>query len=292
MLKAAKIPNNKFYRDLKFSGVFTVKVNRHQKFRLYHFGGTIENGIFWKGLSQSWETEAIWLWQECCRFSNVIFDIGANTGVYSMIAKAVNPKAAVTAFEPSNNTYYKLVKNNSLNRFNITCENVGLSNKCGMAQFFDVFDSNQTSASLDILKLKDSVTDINEYEVSVETLENYTFRKAIEKIDLIKIDVELHEKEVLEGFGDILKKSQPLIFIEVLTSDIASSLNKLFEKQDYRFFHLRGHQDAIEVPEFIAFPYLYNYFIFPKSKTELIESKSSLLEIANSVNSISGKPAR
>ena len=51
----------------------------------------------------------------------------------------------------------------------------------------------------------------------------------INKIDLIKIDVEMHEPEAIEGMIDILKRDRPFILIEILTVEIA---NKILNSKD------------------------------------------------------------
>jgi tRNA1(Val) A37 N6-methylase TrmN6 len=40
------------------------------------------------------------LWIKLCRQSETILDVGANTGVYALVAGAVNKKAKIFAFEP------------------------------------------------------------------------------------------------------------------------------------------------------------------------------------------------
>ena len=47
-----------------------------------------------------WEKVSLQLWEELCKESEVIFDVGSNTGVYSLLAKSSNPKSKVYAFEP------------------------------------------------------------------------------------------------------------------------------------------------------------------------------------------------
>ena len=135
LLKFAKIPNSKFYKDLKFTGQFKVNINKKKSFKLYHHGGRIENETYWNGIFRTWENDTGWIWLELCKFSETIIDIGANTGIYSMIAKTINPNSNVYAFKPSNNTFSKLLLNNKLNDFDITCEQIALSNATGKTFF-------------------------------------------------------------------------------------------------------------------------------------------------------------
>lgn len=81
------ILNNKFYKDLRFNGKF--KVSDKKDFYLLNHDGSIENETFWKGLFVNWESDTGWIWQELCLFSNTILDIGANTGIYSIVDKSL-----------------------------------------------------------------------------------------------------------------------------------------------------------------------------------------------------------
>ena len=123
-LKKTGIPNNKFYKDLRFNGKF--KVSGKKDFYLLNHGGSIENETFWKGLFVTWENDTGWIWQELCLFSDTILDIGANTGIYSMVAKSLHPTSTVFAFEPSIHTFKKLQQNNEINQFDVKCEQICL----------------------------------------------------------------------------------------------------------------------------------------------------------------------
>lgn len=100
LIKTFWKPKETIYRHLHFVGIFKVKINQSKTFKIKHYGYQIENEIFWSGLTEGWEKESVKLWIELCKCSEIIFDIGANTGMYSLIAKTINPGANVYAFEP------------------------------------------------------------------------------------------------------------------------------------------------------------------------------------------------
>jgi len=60
----------------------------------------------------------------------------------------------------------------------------------------------------------------------------------MDRVDLIKIDVETHEPEVLEGYATLLKKHRPNILIEILTDDVAARLSKLIDGLEYLYFNI------------------------------------------------------
>jgi len=279
LLKIARIPNSKFYKDLKFNGQFVVETSNEVTFKLWHHGGQIENETFWKGLFVSWESDTGWIWKELCQFSNTIFDVGANTGIYSMVAKTINPNSKVFAFEPSIHTYKKLLLNNKINNFDIKCEQIALSNYNGKQVFFDTPNSNQTSASLSPEKLKNwegYSGEIFEYEVQTLTLADYIKNKSIENIDLIKMDIEMHEPEAISGLGAYLKEYKPIVVIEVLSDIIADKLNELINNDEHVIFHLQGDKKAQLVEKFSWTYPCWNYLFFHKDLIEKIKLHTTL----------------
>ena len=183
------------YRHLYFKGVFKVKFNDHQ-FLFEHYGFQIENEIFWSGLINGWEKISMQLWIDLCKNSDTIIDIGANTCVYSRVAKSINPEAAVYGFEPVKRVYEKFHKNCILNNFDIKCLEYAASNFDGEAVIFDSVAEHVYSVTVN----KNTAPNTETIETIIKTKKLSTFinENKITKIDLIKIDVETHEPEVLQ----------------------------------------------------------------------------------------------
>jgi FkbM family methyltransferase len=237
-IKCLRIPNNKFYKDLKYTGPIIIHIN-NKKFKFLSEGGTIENEIFWKGIHNSWEPETIWIWEKLSRISHCIIDIGANTGLYSLVSETVNLACIIYAFEPAQNTFEKLKINVAINNYKISAHKLALSNNDGYSTFYEPVMPHQTSASLSARMLKENPDNrwvINECIVQTETLDNFAKSKDLKKIDLIKIDVELHEPEVFEGMTGILKTHRPYLVFEVLTDDVADRLNLILSGLDYQIY--------------------------------------------------------
>ncbi|MGZ8538661.1 MAG: FkbM family methyltransferase, partial [Flavisolibacter sp.] len=148
ILKKVWVPP--FYRHLHFKGLIQVPITNNESFKIKHYGFVVENEIFWKGLQGDWEKESVSLWIELCRMSNSILDIGANTGVYSLIAKAVNPNAKVFAFEPVHRVYEKLAENNRINNYDIVCNEVAASNYTGEATIYDTDTEHTYSVTVNV----------------------------------------------------------------------------------------------------------------------------------------------
>ncbi|MDG1797586.1 MAG: FkbM family methyltransferase [Flavobacteriales bacterium] len=280
LLKFLNFPKEKVFKDINFKGKFKVCFD-NKKFFINHFGDTISKHIFWNGLFKTWENDTGWIWKELCEKSNNIFDIGANTGVYSLVAKTINKQSKVFAFEPSINTFKQLQKNNKINNYDIVCEKIALSNKSENQVFYDTPYQNQTSASLSPEKLKNwegYKGNIVEYDVATLKLDDFIKLNKIKKIDLIKLDVEMHEAEVIEGFKEFLGKFKPIIIIEVLETSVAEKLNSLFDLKEYLIFHLYGFKQVKEVKQFSPKLPFYNFLIFHKDVEERVRKNTSLFE--------------
>ena len=278
-IKYLKIPHSLFYKDFKFRGKFKIHISANQSFYLSHYGGTIENETFWNGLFNSFESDTGWIWKELCKCSNTIIDIGANTGIYSMVAKTINPQSKVYAFEPSIHCYNKLVYNNTLNNFDIICEQIALSNINGEQTFYDTPDSNETAASLNPEKLKnwdEYEGDICEYKVNTQTFTNYIENNKISSIDLIKMDIEMHEPEAIAGFGKYLLEYKPIVIIEVLSDAVAEKLNALIDSNDFILFNLFEDGRAERKNTFSVIPWKWNYLFFHKDLEDYIKKNTSL----------------
>ncbi len=62
-------------------------------------------------------------------------------------------------------------------------------------------------------------------------------KEKIEKVDLIKIDVEGHEAEVLQGLGEYLHQFKPTMVIEILTDEVGAAVEKILCGTGYHYFY-------------------------------------------------------
>lgn len=139
-------------------------------------------------------------------------DVGANAGVYSVLAGGV-AQAEVVAFEPIPGTYQRLCANMKLNGLDalVRCVNKGLADKMGTLRFTTSRDAtNHVCAPSEIGELAT--------EVSVVTLDEELARLTYEPT-VMKIDVEGYELPALQG-GERLLASEALnvILIEMNNS--------------------------------------------------------------------------
>ena len=262
LLKFVYTPPIKYAKKLRFKGVFNVKTEKGNSFKLYNNAFLLETHIFWLGIDNyQWENKTREIWCDLSTKSNTIADVGANVGIFSVLAKANNPNAQVIAFEPQPNIFEILKKNNAI------------SNTSGSVPFFNhgpntFSDNNTTSGSLN--KTWRPI-DQNSIYVEAITLESYINTNNIEAIDLLKIDVETLEYEVLLGYGSFLLKHEPIIILEIQSKKIGSNIDSLLTIDLYLYYSIDESRGLVKV-DVLGTGGDNNYLLCPKSKIHLINN--------------------
>lgn len=224
----------KFYHHLYFRGAFRVKIDAAHSFQFTHFESHFENVLFWFGLQGYDEGHTLKIWSEYSKNANLVLDIGANTGIFSLISQCMNPQASVYAFEPLDRICQSLQKNIAINHYPISVHPVALSNQNGAVTFYDMPYENFQQGSLNPDILQGAV----EVNVQAMTLADWLEQNQIkDAIDLMKIDVETHEAEVLEGLGKYLGSYKPIIFLEVLNPDVGRKVHTILTAAGYQYFY-------------------------------------------------------
>jgi FkbM family methyltransferase len=217
-------------------------VDSVRSFRINHYGYQIENEVFWRGLSNSWERESMKLWLKLCASSQVILDIGANTGIYALAAKCIQPRARVFAFEPHPLFFHKLEENIRLNAFDIVALEKAVS------------DNN------DFVTIEDYSGNTPTLKTACLTLDSLIESYGLNRIDLIKIDVEQHEPQVLAGFVTYLSRFKPTLLIEILTQQVAETVQKQVEGLGYLYFNIDENKGIRQTQRIEKSDY-YNYLL-------------------------------
>lgn len=167
------------------------------------------------------EYEEVNLFRALAEKSNTIFDIGANTGLYSIVSKLSNPNARVVAFEPYSPNIERLQRNADLNGLKEQIEVVQLAvgdenNKTDFAVPGDGGISDVLSADVEFTaQFSENEGDYKTVQVPQMTLDTYDAQMESPGVDLIKIDVENYELSVFKGALEVLKKFRPVILVEL-----------------------------------------------------------------------------
>ena len=134
----------------------------------------------------------------------IIFDVGANIGQFSMLfSELVGQEGEVHCFEASSQTFQRLESKCNKSRFNnLFLNHLAVSDQLGIVQLF-VYDEEHsgwnTLANRPLHDYGIQVEPLDTEEVKAVTIDTYCQQHGINKIDLLKIDVEGAEYQVLLG---------------------------------------------------------------------------------------------
>ncbi len=273
-VKKIAAPSERVYRHLHFEGDIDVEIDKSHSFKMRHYGYEIENSIFWSGLTDGWEKLSLSLWIKLARNADVVIDIGANTGIYSLIAKSLNPAARIYAFEPVKRVFEKLEFNNQLNDYDINCYESAASDSDGTATIYDTATEHTYSVTVG---KNMHASDVSVIPTTIETvrLDTMIERLQIPKIDLIKLDVETYEAEVIEGLGKYLDKFKPTMLVEVLNDAVGENVEALVKDKNYVYFNLDEKLGTIRRVEHISKSDYYNYLICEEEVAKLVVNQDS-----------------
>jgi FkbM family methyltransferase len=142
----------------------------------------------------------------------VAIDIGANIGVWSLLAAERWPGARIHAFEPVPEVAAHCRRHLALNGLGSIVLNVGaVGAEEGDAAFYAIRTDNTGASSL--IRRREPADEIT---VPVTTLDTYVERERLDRIDVVKVDVEGAERLVfLGGRRTLARADAPAIFFEV-----------------------------------------------------------------------------
>jgi FkbM family methyltransferase len=145
----------------------------------------------------------------------IVFDIGANVGWYALnIGRALPANAHVYAFEPIPRTFAVLARNVALNDLNnVTPLPFGLGEASDDVDFFIPGVTGSVAASQ--RKLFESQSN-ERVRATITRLDDVTRQLGINRLDLIKCDIEGGELSMLRGGMETIRRFKPAIFLELL----------------------------------------------------------------------------
>ncbi|MEW6302481.1 MAG: FkbM family methyltransferase [Verrucomicrobiota bacterium] len=143
----------------------------------------------------------------------MIFDVGCNSGLFSLAALDVWPQATVHAFEPQAGLVARfsgvLAENQLAGR--VVVNRVAVAGQNGEMTLF----KNRASISASLVEAKaQRRTIVGRETIQAITLDRYAEENRITGVDVLKLDVEGAELEALAGAENILKTVK-MFFVEV-----------------------------------------------------------------------------
>jgi hypothetical protein len=178
----------------------------------------------------------------------LFYDVGANIGTHSLaLAKIFQDKIAIRSFEAQRLIFYMLCGTIALNGLNnIKLENIAVSDID--RSFVDIHLPDYTKINnfggfeLAPAEQSDNHDMVKSAHESIETrtLDSYD-----ETVDFIKMDIEGMEDKALRGAVNLIDKSRPICFIEILKTD-KEFISNFFRSRNYAGF--KQQDDLVLIP--------------------------------------------
>ena len=162
-----------------------------------------------------------------------VLDIGTNVGeVLLHFGRRVGPRGRAIGFEPNPATLEKCLRNIALNpSSNVEVHGVAIGDRPGQVM---LGRPTETNAGADRI-----MSDGRGIRVQVTTLDAFVREQGLDRIDLVKIDVEGFDLNVLRGGEKTIERFRPILFVELSDSNLreqnesAAALVKWLEDRRY-----------------------------------------------------------
>ena len=187
------------------------------------------------------EEDILSCWEGIAKGAKVVLDVGANAGIYSLAAIAIQPDATVHAFEPTPEIAARLratVKLNGLDHLYV--HEAAVSSKNGAAILKRFRGDLGTNEGMNFISL--DAADSDGESVRTVCLDQFCQDHSIDHVDLLKLDVQGHEHSALKGAEQLIRAGRVgMIFMELnwarsATATCAATESiRILEQAGYRF---------------------------------------------------------
>jgi len=180
------------------------------------------------GIESTYEPHIAMIIEQTLRKKNTFLDIGANVGVHTSLAsQLVGPDGLVIGVEASlaNSIVLKMNATEAVNK-NIVIVPLPASSKAEILAFSD--DANSSNQYVIDARRAAAAKSVQKRTIRQIGLPLDSILGNLPKIDLIKIDIEGHEKSALAGLKDTIQRSNRPPIIAEFTKGVVDYLDFLF----------------------------------------------------------------
>lgn len=210
----------------------------------------VEAGIFWYGFPAE-DFAAYHVLSAALPRDGVLLDIGANIGAFTLPLAARMERGTVHGFEPASGTVERLRRNLAINAIeNVIVNRCAVSNRSGELSIWvpgeqwkgRLYNTGRTSAYVG-----SGDSGWRQETVPCITLDDYAARRALARVDAIKIDVEGGELDALEGASALIHKHRPMVVMEVNQAPLRAAGRSVedvlafWREHDYRVGTIAGN---------------------------------------------------
>lgn len=244
------------YQDISFHGL---------RLRCYPGDHSASRALYFSGMPDYWEMRFM---QDYLRQGDCFIDVGANTGIYTLLARSlVGDQGEVNSFEPNAMSADRLEENLRLNHIdNVAVHRVGVADEMGSLAFEHSGDDCTAHVAYDD-------QGENPQRIKTVTLDDVLEDKPHA---MAKLDIEGYEPFAIRGMRRLLSTHNPPVMqIEV------AGYSKLFGISTERFIgelHELGYGIAIYHPTTKSLEFVERHWEIPVDNI-LAVAKARLTEV-------------
>lgn len=223
----------------------------------------------------TYETGTIDVLKKVLRPDDVVFDVGANIGWYTVNIVACVPDGSCHAFEPMPLTMDRLKHNCDLNNVSshVTFNQVALGDAAGEVTLYSFDTLGHGHNSLSTRGRSDYTT----WKVPLTTLDSYVNEREITRVDLVKMDVEGAEMGVLKGASRLFDLESPPVWIIEMNTETSAGfghsphdlLDYISSRGAYSFFRIeRGWEGVFRMSHTRDYQHGDNAVCVPHSRLD------------------------
>ncbi len=271
--------------DVEQDCLVTIKMQDSSIMRL-DLRSLLEQKVFFTG---EYDGGIIQILSEILNPGIVIFDVGANIGLYSIPLgeklKKIAGKSQIWAFEPVTSNFNRLVNLVEANKLtNIVYPvNTALGNEEGKIQLC-MGDKKNNSSTGNAVLLKGTLVEqeISTCSSTMTKLDNFVGKHHIEKCDIIKVDIEGCEMDFLLGGMNFIQKTRPIIYGEFNPFWVKYfgysfvDVAELVIPWEYKLYQQVGRKKFVEIKE--VKEDIEDVLMIPQEKSTDILSKLRILQ--------------
>jgi FkbM family methyltransferase len=202
-----------------------------------------------------------WL-SETLRADDIVLDIGANVGVYTVFAAARIPQGKIYAVEPHASNFATLLETIQSNNMEerVTPLSVALNSSSGWIDFtyHDLLEGSSGSQLTSSPTYQPSEKGVAEIKLA-HTVDDLISTGVIQAPTVVKIDVDGNELNILNGMTNLLSgdsvRSIQIEIDEILEQGIMEFMANLGYRDPLKHHSARGAKAAATHGEQASFPY-------------------------------------
>jgi FkbM family methyltransferase len=226
---------------------------------------------YFKYFPSEYERENFDFLRANCKKGDVVIDIGAHIGLFSVCASQLTGETGkVYAFEPAPKTNNLLKHTITINKMQNTIhsrkEAIG---EADGVTFFNISDLEADNSNSLVAYKTDR--ELRKVEINLMSIDSFVSKYTLNKVNFIKIDAEGYELDVLKGAQQTLKTLKPTVILALHPAGInanGDTLEQIFDLIQSLSFTMFLVKKKISREEFCSQTNLFDVHLVPAVNVE------------------------